>query len=646
MFGQSLLSGAFGGAACTTDTDQLFPGTAQATTLATYQLNNATTSIPSNTYPGTASNITYAAGEFGNAAVFNGSSSRIGLGTNTFNSLTNLTFSCWVNLNNAPSVYEYLFDGWDYQSGSSRGFGVRINSSGNVQAQSGFSNSTSTNTSSATVSYGNWTHIAVSITQSNTTISINGNTESPQSNNGFDFHTGTTYNLGAFIYTGSFYEYFLDGKLDQVRIFNTALPQSAITALYNETTTTAQSASIDYAGANPNSIAYYKMSDATDQLGNYNGTAYKVNFNTVGKFGFAGKFNGSDSRIALGSASSLVAENFSFSAWIRKTTNNDGFIVGTNINPYYSKVALEGKADGRIRCLYGNYTSSEGNFFSTFNSLNNGQWHHIVYFINQTTAKLYVNGSLDTTHTLTVTPNTGVGLTLGTLYQDNSNSYSTSVLDGEIDQVRIYNSELSAADVTTLYEEIECGDPVSIFTTLNSSDIVGSASLSNFDLTFTSTATPWSMCRSTTGKTSGKWYFEMTVNTVTNNSLGIGIADASASGTSLWGQAAGGIVYYGQTGNIEENTVSSSFSSTFGAGTTLMCAFDMDAGKLWFGKSGVWVGADPSTGNSPASSTIKTYITTAKPFANGYYAGNSVTMNFGVGGFTYTVPTGFSAITV
>ena len=236
MFGQSLLSGAFGGAACTTDTDQLFPGTVQATTLATYQLNNATTSIPNNTYPGTFTTPAYATGEFGNAAVFNGSSSRIGLGTNTFNSLTNLTFSCWVNLNNAPSVYEYLFDGWDYQSGSSRGFGVRINSSGNVQAQSGFSNTVSTLTSSATVSYGNWTHIAVSITQSNTTFSINGNTESPQSNNGFDFHTGTTYNLGAFIYTGSVYEYFLDGKLDQVRIFNTALPQSAITALYNETT--------------------------------------------------------------------------------------------------------------------------------------------------------------------------------------------------------------------------------------------------------------------------------------------------------------------------------------------------------------------------------------------------------------------------
>ena len=78
MFGQSLLS-AFGSAACTTDTNQLFTTDVQTTSVATYQLNNATTSIPSNTYPGTASNITYAAGKFGNAAVFNGSSSYISI---------------------------------------------------------------------------------------------------------------------------------------------------------------------------------------------------------------------------------------------------------------------------------------------------------------------------------------------------------------------------------------------------------------------------------------------------------------------------------------------------------------------------------------------------------------------------------------
>jgi hypothetical protein len=203
-----------------------------ASELALYKFeDNATDSEGNNN--GTESNVTYATGYIDKAAVFNGTTSRIGLGTNTFNSLTSFSFSCWVNLNNAPTGYEYLFDGWDYQN-SSRGLIVRITPSANIQANTGFSNSVTNITSSGTITHNVWTHIAVSITQSNTTISINGNIESPQSNGGFDFHTGTTYNLGAFTYTNSIYEYFLDGKLDQVRIFNRALDSGEITQLYNE----------------------------------------------------------------------------------------------------------------------------------------------------------------------------------------------------------------------------------------------------------------------------------------------------------------------------------------------------------------------------------------------------------------------------
>jgi hypothetical protein len=220
--------------------------------IALYELEEDATSTSSSTYDGAATavawvplydgtdggTVTYAApsvsAPFLKAGVFNGTTSKIVLGTNTFNSLTNFSFSCWVNLNNAPTGYEYLFDGWDYQSASSRGLIVRITPSANIQVYTGLSNSVTNITSSETITHGVWTHIAVSITQTNTTISINGNIESPQSNGGFDFHTGTTYNLGAFIYTSSFYEFFLDGKLDQVRIFNKALDSGEILQLYNE----------------------------------------------------------------------------------------------------------------------------------------------------------------------------------------------------------------------------------------------------------------------------------------------------------------------------------------------------------------------------------------------------------------------------
>jgi len=37
-------------------------------------------------------------------------------------------------------------------------------------------------------------------------------------------------------------------------------------------------------------VAYYKMSDATDETGSYDGTPTDVNFNVAGKFGNAGEF--------------------------------------------------------------------------------------------------------------------------------------------------------------------------------------------------------------------------------------------------------------------------------------------------------------------------------------------------------------------
>ena len=41
------------------------------------------------------------------------------------------------------------------------------------------------------------------------------------------------------------------------------------------------------------------MADATDETGSYNLTASNVDFNVEGKYGFAGKFNGTNSYLSL-----------------------------------------------------------------------------------------------------------------------------------------------------------------------------------------------------------------------------------------------------------------------------------------------------------------------------------------------------------
>lgn len=273
-------------------------------------------------YNGTASNITYAAGKFGNAAVFNGSNSTITIsppGAQAFNFTTPTSLSVWVNRNTTNR--DFIIDkgngssgsyGWQFEYNYSEYVFQLNNTAGGIMDLRATASGT-----------GSWEHIVVTYDSNQVgKIYLNGVLKATDTMSGTVSFNTNGVTIGKYS-LASGYEF--DGKLDQIRFFNTALPQSAVTALYNETTTTAQSNNIDYQLANPNSVAYYKMSDATDQLGNYNGTATNVNFNTEGKFGFAGAFNGSSSVITLPAAFSSTYEGsttWSFSAWVDVNSSN------------------------------------------------------------------------------------------------------------------------------------------------------------------------------------------------------------------------------------------------------------------------------------------------------------------------------------
>ena len=448
MFGQSLLS-AFG-IACTTDTDQLFTTNQSATSTATYQLNNATTSIPSNTYPGTASNITYAAGKFGDAAVFNGSSSSIGISSSTINPANIYSISMWVSFDNA-SAYTGFFcnntsafrvgeisimkpNATTLQIFSGGQAGTNLLDALTAQPTSAFVNNT-------------WYHIVVisdrSISNQRAKVFVNG-TECSYTAYAANQASVSTYSDTKI---GLADNQFFPGKIDQVRIFNSDLSQAAVTALYNETTTTATSASVDYQLANPNSIAYYKMSDATDQIGGHTLTNSNVNFNTEGKFGFAGKFNGSNSKLTISNSSFLPQSNNSrsISCWIKTTGgSNDGVIgYGNAANSQAFFIYINSQNKLGIYCYYDN---TDGTI-----AISNNTWNHVVATYDGTNCKLYVNGVLDFTTAKTL--NTGNGeFRIGGVNWNNGGEF----FPGDIDQIRIYDSALSAADVTTLYEEVEC----------------------------------------------------------------------------------------------------------------------------------------------------------------------------------------------
>lgn len=120
---------------------------------------------------------------------------------------------------------------------------------------------------------------------------------------------------------------------------------------------------------------------------------------------------------------------------------------------------------------------------------------------------------------------------------------------------------------------------------------------------------------SVSGKTSGKYYFEVQVAQIytTNNSMGVGLhrntsslttyLGGDANGWAVWdrGVTAGSETY---TNNVASNTAG---TGEFDVGVRARVCVDLDNGRIWLAvsnrSSGAWIGGgDPAAGTSPTYS--------------------------------------------
>ncbi len=141
-------------------------------------------------------------------------------------------------------------------------------------------------------------------------------------------------------------------------------------------------------------------------------------------------------------------------------------------------------------------------------------------------------------------------------------------------------------------------------------------------------------CVSTIGMSSGKYYFELTVDLDDNNDHAVGIA--TAAGTGYYSTA--GNWTYAASGNKFANSGSAaSYGASYGDGDTIGVAFDADTGALVFYKNG------SSQGTLATVTTGETYF-----FVWGTDAGSAqdyeVTANFGQRSWAYSAPSGYKAL--
>src|SRR6056300_581185 len=188
-------------------------------------------------------------------------------------------------------------------------------------------------------------------------------------------------------------------------------------------------------------IAVYKLDgNANDVTGNYNGTASSSSYSS-GKFGNA--FDCANTRyINISSLPELSTER-SVSLWVNASTidNTDrlfGFVEGSK----YFNISFG--ANNNISAYTGGVS-----LISSNNSISANTWHHIVLVVKGTTGKVYIDGVEAVSQSITsytINPTTAY---IGT----NEGSVGVQILNGLIDQVRIYNGALAQEQVTELYNE-------------------------------------------------------------------------------------------------------------------------------------------------------------------------------------------------
>jgi hypothetical protein len=168
---------------------------------------------------------------------------------------------------------------------------------------------------------------------------------------------------------------------------------------------------------------------------------------------------------------------------------------------------------------------------------------------------------------------------------------------------------------------------------------LGGGTLSNGNLDL-STSTPTAAVGTVAMKT-GKWYWEITCNTVANPRIGVFNIGAS-SPTGLGGDANGWCLL-----NSPSRTYTGSSATSYGtfnpvSGTIVNVAYDADAGKLWFGQDGSYFASgNPATGANASMSSV-----TGSAIVPAISSGGTDTFsaNFGQRAFAYTAPSGFKAL--
>ena len=219
-------------------------------------------------------------------------------------------------------------------------------------------------------------------------------------------------------------------------------------------------------------------------------------------------------------------------------------------------------------------------------------------------------------------------------------------------------NDLTETNLTTSDQTTD--SPTQNFTTLNTLRKGPNITLSegNLKSTYSGGSQSYGIA-SQKGVNSGKFYAECTVNTRGSQLMFVCVWSEdqylSVVGNDNPVFKNGGVGYRDDTGTVDrEDAINQTYGATYTSGDVIGIALDANTGTVWFSKNGTW--QNSATASEIAAGTTTNSAVTGlngsnynKPSGNFIlgtvsHSGHVSTWNFGQKSFSYTPPTGFSAL--
>lgn len=269
---------------------------------------------------------------------------------------------------------------------------------------------------------------------------------------------------------------YFNGRLDDLRVYNTALSASEITQLYNFGRSSrsitpkglpGESLNVGLIGwwtfDGPDMTSYVADRSGQDKRGYIVGQSSSGTTTVAGVLGQAFVSDGSDDYVNVGANTDFnfgSSDSFSVTAWIKprkEYATTKGFLgkfssFGSSGYVFFHLNDSTSYLYARLRDTSGNDTSYVANgAFPGTQYINDGNWHHIAMVIDRTAQRMYL-------YTDTYIYNSS-GTNISSFGDLTNNGYTFRIgssvsgpMPSAYDDVRVYNRALSAAEIMKLYK--------------------------------------------------------------------------------------------------------------------------------------------------------------------------------------------------